>query len=140
MAKQIVQEFFGYPLNFAALLHGGASVIGNITMDSDADFILIKTMMDARTASAETNQATPYGTVTIQDTASGRNWMSAALALTTFFGNAQNPFILPQSKRIAANSNVQVTLANIGATTDYDIRLTFSGFKQYISDVPSPRQ
>ena len=138
MAKQIVQEYFNYSVEFLALVHA-TTVTNNITIQADADFIIAKTMMDARTAAASTNQPTPYGTVLLIDTGSGRQLMDIPCALTVYFGNAQNPYILPQAKRIAAASTLQVQVTNKESATDYDLRLTFSGFKQYFYEQDQTR-
>ncbi len=131
MARQIVKDFFVYSTGRVAVANG-ATVTTNISIQADADFEILKLTGTADIAgAAETanSRVIPNATILITDTGSGRQLMNVPVPFWALFGSAENPFILPQPKLIAARSNLQVTITSYEAANTNNIDLSFIGNK-----------
>lgn len=127
------KEFFIYGANFLAVAPAAAPT-QNIAIQADSDFEVQKlTFASDLNAGVQTSSTItiPQCTMIITDTGSGRQLMNQAIDFTTFFGNAQNPFILSVPKVFKANSNIAIVLTNYSAAQTYNIRLSLIGAKVY---------
>lgn len=131
----IRRDFYIYEATALALVAGGnANVIINI--EADSDFLLQKFAYQADIAAAAfTFNTKPLPNVTIQliDSGSGRQLMQNPTPVTSFMGDGQLPFILPNPRKFLANSTIQVAFANFDAAVTYNIRLAFIGYKIYVT-------
>lgn len=130
-AKNTIHDFYVYGVDFASLLQG-TSATGQINIQADSDFVVQKLTYQADIAAAtqtDSSRVVPNATVQVKDTGSGREIFSLPTALTSVFGTGQLPFILPQPKIFLARSTINITLANFDAAADYNIRLSFIGYK-----------
>ncbi len=120
-----------YSTTFASLAAGG-STTNNISIQADSDFDLLATTYEANIAGAAQTSGTfiyPNITILLTDSGSGRQLMDSAIAVTSFFGNGQFPFILPIPKRFAARSNIVVQASSFEAADTKNLRLSFIGQK-----------
>lgn len=118
--------------NFLAA--GALNVPVQITIQSDAPFLIINQTYDANTANAARtigNYVVPNASVILQDTGSGMQMMDQAVPIPAIFGTGQEPFMLPQPKFLAAKTTLQVLVSNYDAAAGYNIRLSFNGVKLY---------
>jgi len=130
---QFLEDFTVYELDFSALANG-TSATGNIQIQADSDFKLVKTtyMADIATAAqTDSSRVIPLCTITITDTGSGRQLTSAAVPIPNIFGTGLIPFILPVPRIFKARSNIAITVANYSAATTYNLRLSFIGTKLF---------
>ncbi len=129
--NETVNEQFWYNADFTNVASTASSTT-NVNIQADSDFVIIKQARTAfQTGSTTALVALPRVTVTLTDTGSGRQMMDSGTQMENIFGTAQFPYILPQAKRLSANSTLQVAITNsAGAAGDF--QFNFSGFKQYI--------
>ncbi len=135
-SKYFAKDFFVYTIGPFASLAPAAQLPGNVTLDADSDFLWQKFNVFATTgndgATAD-SQVVPAVTVTIKDTASGRDLMNAPVPLAALAGSGQLPFILPTSKIFQARGTISVNIVNISDDTTYTgIYLSFIGTKLFL--------
>lgn len=129
----IRREFSIFQLDQADLA-AGATAQTNIPIQADAAFELSKLaqITDLNGAAiTESARIVPLVTIQITDTSSGLIMFSDPVPLGALFGYGGLPFILPEKRIFAANSNISVTLVNYSAATAYDLRLSFIGTKLF---------
>jgi hypothetical protein len=126
----VINEQFWYNASFLPLT-AQANSIGTINIQADADFLIIKQARFVTDANTNSPVTAPLVSVVLTDTGSGRQMMDVATHMETIFGTAQFPYILPQAKRLSANSTYQIALTSLTGAVDYNIYIDFSGFKQY---------
>jgi hypothetical protein len=127
------RDFYIYESESLALVSGGNSN-DIINIEADSDFILQKFAYQADIAAAAFTQNTkPLPLITIQliDSGSGRQLMQNPVPVTSFMGDGQLPFILPNPRLFLRNSTIQVAYNNFDAAVTYNIRLSFIGYKVY---------
>lgn len=127
---QKVREMFWYDAEFTSFTAGTSSTV-SISIQADADFIIRKHTFDCRAGGNVTPYTTPSVTITLIDQGSGRQMSDIAVHIGNFFGTAQFPYILPQEKRISANSVFQVICTSLETVTSINLRLCFHGYKEY---------
>jgi len=125
---QLYKDFFVIQPAVATLASGATSAVTTL-IPANADFLLEKLAYQADTAgAAQTASSRVYPLVTCQITwGNGENLFSAAVPITSVFGNGENPFILPAPRVMAANSSIQIQLTNFDAAATYNIRLSLIG-------------
>lgn len=124
-------DFYAYNILFQTL-NAGTSQTANIQIQADSDFEIQK--LTAFAANANTtepaNTAMPLVTVLLTDTGSGRQMTDIAVPISSLFGNAQLPFILPNTKILQARAVLAVQISNFGSGVNYSyIQLSFIGRK-----------
>ena len=127
-------DFFVYQVNLASIA-GAANASSTVNIRADADFIIHKFTLYADIAAAvqtESTRVLPAVTLQITDTGPGRQFFSDVVPLAALFGSGELPFILPGPRRVAANSTLLFTWANISAATTYRIYLSLIGQQIYI--------
>lgn len=131
--KNVLKDFYIYNLNFLALA-AAASATDSFNIQADAAFRLEKLTFFADIAAATQTDATrviPSVTLLLTDTGSGRQMMSGAVPISSFFGTGQFPFIMQQPKIFAPRATVSVTVANFDTAATYNIKLSFIGTKLF---------
>lgn len=129
----VAYDFYTYEEDFTALV-SGSSAQGSINIQADSDFVLQKLCYFADIAgAAQTNDSrvVPLVTLQIVDAGSGRQLFEAPAPVNSVFGYGALPFILPRPRVFFARSTVDISVANFSAATDYDLRLSFIGYKAY---------
>ncbi len=129
-----VKEFYIYEVDFLTLGASASNSAGTFVVDSNADFVLSRTMVDHRSNSTGTwvDPAQVPVTVTWQNATTGRSYTSGAVPIPNLYGTAQRPHILTAMLLIPAKSTFVVTLTNLSASAAY-LRLSHEGFKQYLA-------
>lgn len=133
--RVLAEDFFIYTLTFSALANG-ASAVQNLSIQADSDFVLQKLSFQADIAAAtqtDSSRVVPLVSAVITDSGSGRQFSNSAVSIPTLFGTGEFPFILPQPKRFAARSTINVNLSNYSNATTYNIYLSFIGKKVFLS-------
>ena len=108
-----------------------------MTLDADSDFLWQKFTVYADVGDdgqAADTAVVPGITITIKDTASGRDLMNNAVPLAALAGNGQLPFILPTPKIFQSRGTIQVNVQNITDNITYSsLYLEFIGTKLFLS-------
>ncbi len=128
---QFVEDFFVYEVDFAALAVG-ANQNGNIQIQADADFKLIKLAQFSDIAGAvetESSAVLPLATLQIVDSGSGRQLFFLPAPIPSLFGTGRLPFIMPIPRIFKARSNIAFAVTNFSNATTYNIRLSLIGTK-----------
>lgn len=129
--KQVIKDFYIYRTEYDSL-SAGTSQSANFTVEADSDFMMHKLAAFADiSGAAQTSdtQVLPLVTALITDTGSGRQLSSGAIPVANYFGTGRLPFILPAPKMFLARSVVQVQVENFSASTTYNLKLSFIGYK-----------
>ncbi len=135
-SKYFAKDFFAYVIGPFASLAPAAQLPGNVTLDADSDFLWQKFNVFATTGNDGAtfdSQVVPAITVTIKDTASGRDLMNGPIPLPALAGSGQLPFILPTAKIFQARGTISVNIVNVSDNATYTgIYLTFVGTKLFL--------
>lgn len=123
----LIAFFFGYSTRVLAVAAAGTGQ-GTVNITADSAFMLQNLMAFAVSAGAVV--ATPIALVQVTDTSSGATIFDQAQPISSVFGTAQNPFIMPVPRIFPANSLIQVNVTNNGAAAT-DFYFTFGGRKLY---------
>ena len=127
------KDFYVYSANVASIA-SGANATSNINIEADSDFELQKLTVFADIAAAAQTASTrvlPLVTLQITDTGSGRQLFSDSIPIPLIFGDGNLPFILPNPRRFASNSVIQLSFTNYDAASTYQLYLGFVGVKTY---------
>lgn len=134
--KYFAKDFFAYVIGPFGDLAPDAQLPGNVTLDADSDFLWQKFNVFALFNNGVTTEVEtkPAITVTIKDTASGRDLMNGPLPLANLAGDGQLPFILPTPKVFQARGTIAVNVVNLHPDNTYtDLYLVFVGTKLFLS-------
>jgi len=126
-------DWYVYNFTFDALAPA-AQQTSNVAIEADANFILVKISGFASIADAAQTYNTrvvPLVTLQIFDTGSGRNLLNGDTAWSNIVGWGEIPYILPIRRKWKANSNIRATAINFDAAVTYDLKLSFSGIKDF---------
>lgn len=136
-SKYMAKDFFAYVIGPFGALAPAAQLPGNVTLDADSDFLWQKLTVFALIGNAgetEATQVVPGITLTIKDTASGRDLMNGPIPIPALCGNGQLPFILPTPKIFQARGTIAVNVVNVtGDDTYTNLYITFIGTKLFLS-------
>ena len=105
-----------------------------VNIEADSDLILQKFAYEADIAAAAftfTTRPIPLITIQLIDSGSGRQLMQNPIPVSSFMGDGQLPFILPNPRLFLRNSTIQIAFTNFDAAITYNIRLAFIGYKTY---------
>lgn len=127
------RDFYIYESEALALAPAG-SANDIINIEADSDFILQKFAYEADIAAAAfvfNTKPIPLITIQLIDSGSGRQLMNNPIPVSSFMGDGQLPFILPNPRKFLRNSTIQIAYTNFDAAVTYNIRLAFIGYKVY---------
>ena len=133
VVKKIRRDFYIYEAEALALVAGG-DANDTINIEADSDFFLQKFAYEADIAAAAfvfNTKPLPLITIQLIDSGSGRQLMNNPIPVTSFMGDGQLPFILPNPRLFLRNSTIQVAFNNFDAAVTYNLRLAFIGYKIY---------
>lgn len=128
--QQYTEDFFIYSVEFLTLA-AGAVREGNIQIQADSDFIWKMGSYYATLVGTDPQSQTyPIPNIELQivDSGSGRQLFNQATPVSIMFGSGQLPFVLPTERIFKARSNVQFSIANVGASA-YSLTLSLIGSK-----------
>lgn len=129
------EDFYIYELDFNGFTHG-TTATNSFTVQTDSNFIWQYGMYwceGTGTLTGLTNSTlvVPFATIAIQDASSGRQLTSAPVQVSSMFGTAERPFILPFPRYFRANTQLMVTAVNYDSAVSYNLKLSFCGIKRY---------
>jgi len=133
--RERIKEFYVYEVDYLSLAASGSNVAGTFLVDSTANFVMQRNMVDLRSNTTGTWQdpaQTPI-TITWQNVTSGRSYMSAAVAVPSLYGSAQLPHIMGAMLVIPAKSTFALSTTNLSASAIY-ARFTHEGYKEYLHE------
>ncbi len=113
-----VRDFFTYEIDFAGITAAGGVAQNTFNVQSDSNFLWQYGCFFADIAGAtqtDSSRVVPDITVLIQDTASGRQLMSAPVPVPAIFGYGSLPFLLPTPRFFRAQTQVVVSVTNNSA-------------------------
>ena len=112
-----------------------AQATQNVAIEADANFILVKlsgiAIVGAVTTTTYNTRTVPNVNLQITDTGSGRNLLNGDTPWSNIVGWGEIPYILPIRRKFKANSTIRVQATNIDTVDTYDLRLSFSGIKDF---------
>jgi len=128
-----LMDWYVYNVQFDALAPAGVDT-DTVAIEADANFIMVKIAGFADIAAAAQNYDTrvvPLVTLQITDTGSGRQLLNGETAWSNIVGWGEIPYILPIRRKFKANSTIRVQATNFDAAATYNLRLSFSGIKDF---------
>lgn len=127
-----MKDYFAYVVNFLPATKA-TTTTQSFQVNNDSDFLCVARVYTAFQTDNTTVLAAGSGVflVTITDSGSGRQDTNAAVHIDNAFGTAQRPFILPFPKVWSAGATISIAVQNLSGATDYNVRLTFHGFKVF---------
>ena len=127
------RDFYSYTQRASSLANGATTSL-TYQIEADSYFYMNALTYTADIAAGPLTTDTnvlPLVTLTLFDSASGRQLMANAVPLPSIAGNGTLPFRLPKPRRFAPTAQITATLVNYSTGTTYNISLTLSGFKVY---------
>lgn len=128
-------DMFTYQVPVFSNLAVNAQATNQLLIQADADFEWVAAVYEFDLAAAAFTSNTrplPNCTVQITDTGSGRQLMNAAVPVTSIFGGAEQPQMLPITKVFKRNASIQFTVTNFdAAVTNGNLRLSLLGWKRF---------
>ena len=131
--RNFIKDWYVYVAEALALAPAG-NATAQVNIEADSDFYLIKLGFFADVAAAAQTDSTrvlPLVTVQLTDTGSGRQLLNGNVPIPTLFGWGELPYILPIPRLFKANSLLRVDFTNFDAAVTYNVRLAFSGYKDF---------
>ncbi len=135
MDRRLRADLFTYTVRSSALVAGAtANII--LSLDASTDFMWYYSNWSAANSAANTGWTSstrqlPNVTVLMTPGDSNANLSNIALPLHHMFGNGENPFVLPQPRKLAARSIMTFQLNNLDSTITYDIWISLIGMKVF---------
>ena len=126
-------DYYVYNFDFPALAPATVDT-QRAEIEADANFIWMKTSGFADIAAAIQTAETrvvPLVTLQVFDTGSGRQLFNGETPWSNVVGWGEIPYILPIKRKYKANSVIRVTATNFSAATTYNLKLSFSGIKDF---------
>lgn len=127
------KDYFVYSAVLNGGLASGATDVASFNVDKDSDFLWTKATYWATDGTGVTSatRLIPGVTITIKDTTSGRDIMTAPVPIPAMFGTGELPFILPVPKLLPATSTITVNFASLDDANYSYIGLFFHGPKLF---------
>lgn len=125
---QTVKEFYGYGANFLPIA-AGATETRTISIQADADFIILYAVMVATTQDNLTPLPFAPALVNLRDNSDGASLTNSPTHVEAVFGDAKRPGIFSIPYYLRANSGLAVELQNLDPVNARNFRFTFYGFR-----------
>jgi hypothetical protein len=134
------RRFFTYTVDFGSIA-SGTTVPKTLLINSNSDFEVIKLTQNSYVDTAGDEGTILYDdllmgvhypglTVMITDTGTQKKFMDIATPLTSLFGTAQQPFVLPNTWVLKPNTALTIEVSNLyTANTIANVQLAFVGRK-----------
>lgn len=134
----LVKKFATYSAVFTGsnVLNASATLTVPVQLNNDSDFCVLA--ITALVISTDSTTLFTYQPITIQvnDSRSNTNLFTQPELLQNVAPSAATPFYLPYPYVFDGGSNIQTTLTNLIATTNFNVYVSYKGFKIY----PTPMQ
>jgi hypothetical protein len=129
-------DFFIYNVSILAIANNGGIGTALLNFDAASDFMWYYGAFTAYTSGANTawNESTrqkPPINILMTPGDTSSNFMNQAMPVTHFFGNGENPFVLPAPRKLPARTTLAFTATNSDTTITYDLWLSLIGVKLY---------
>jgi hypothetical protein len=137
--RRRLKDKFAYGADFLPLA-AGLTATQQVNIEADSDFAIVSAQAIVTSDDNLTLQTFSPFLVDFRDTGSGRTFFNAPRHFNTIFGTAEAPaywWRMGYLKRLRASSTLSVTIQNLNAATDFNIRITLDGFK--IFDIEESR-
>lgn len=127
------KDFFTYGIDFtgASVLNAGAQLGQSISINNDADFLVVSSLGVVTLTDNTTFIAVPPILALITDTGSGRNISDIPIHFAAYFGTGSHPKYWDMTKIIPGGSQVTFNLQNLDLVNAFNVRLYLSGFKVF---------
>lgn len=132
-ARLFTVDPFTFGINFLPLAASNTATDQFITQ-ADSGFAIIKTTFvissDVNVFVANISDVPKFApqVVMLSDSGSGRDLANTPIAINSWFGTAERPFLWSKPKVLDPNSTFSARIQNLVATA-FNIRLAFHGFK-----------
>jgi hypothetical protein len=129
------RDFYSYSQRTTGLAAGATTAL-TFQIEADSYFYMNALSYQADLAGAavtDSGNIIPLITVVLFDSGSGRQLMANPVPLNAVAGYNGAPFRLAKPRRFAATAQITATLVNYSAATAYNLTLTLSGFKVYVT-------
>lgn len=123
-----IKEFYGYGCTFLPIAAGGTET-RTISVQADADFIILFATMVATSSDNLTPLAFAPALVQLRDNSDGGTLLQVPTHVESVFGDAQRPGIFSIPYYLRANSSLAVELQNLDPVNARNYRFTFYGFR-----------
>lgn len=131
--QQLNDLFYTYVASFGSITTL-ATGVQNIAITTDADFLWTETTFygNDHTASEPYSSTVlhPF-TLQINDGGISHGMFNNPVPIDCIAGNANWPFILPQTYRFAAGATVSITLVSLSGHTWDNLYVALSGYKDF---------
>lgn len=130
-APNVVGKPYVRTISWTGLAAAGVTP-ASMTQDATGPFIIQAGSYFADIALAiqtDSSRVIPLVNVLLTDTGTGEAFSDVAVPIPCLFGTGEQPFVWPQQKVIAANSQITATPLNRTAGTTYNIILCFHGVR-----------
>ena len=122
--------------DLSASLAPAASTTFSFNIDGDSDFFWTKLTAFANIGNDGTDYSTqelPGVTLLITNNTTGRNYSNNPVALASYAGTAQLPFIVPMMTYWQSKATITIAVANVTDNDTYTrLQLAFHGIKGYL--------
>ena len=133
VAARLWLEPYAYGISFASLLAVGGTASGQLAINSNADFVLLRMNYEATIGAVQNVNSKPVALVRAQitDAGSGQAFFNTAQPLETICAHEFPSRFMPYPRFLSANSSLSVALTGYGtvAETYLDLTLTFEGIR-----------
>jgi hypothetical protein len=126
--KQVKQPYF-YVADFRPAT-GAATTNVAVAINSDSDFAWFATSRTVYAVDDTTVIPAPYHTVTILDTGSGRQFMSAPVHIENLAGTAQLPYVFAKPIILGGGGSILVSVTALAAV-NRNIQIVLHGYKLF---------
>ena len=124
-----------YVYNFEILALAPGDIDSDVQqVETESNFVWTKTSGFASVANAAQNYDTrvvPLVTLQVTDVGSGRSLFSGPAAWSSVVAWGEIPYILPLKRRWQGGTSMRIDVVNFDAVLTYDLRLSFSGYKDF---------
>lgn len=135
MNDQVAEQLDYYVYNFEFLALAPTIAASDVQqIEAESNFIWVKTSGFADIAAAAQlydTRVVPLVTIQVTDVGSGRSLFSGPTAWSNVVGWGEIPYMLPLKRKWQANTAIRVDVVNFDAAVTYNLRLSFSGFKNF---------
>jgi hypothetical protein len=109
----------------------GASGNTSIPIQADSDFVCIETTGSVYDNTAAGLVPSPYTTVQVTDSGTGKTFFSDYTLFALVFGIAGYPYYMPTPRIIAPNTSLLVNVVNLDPADTFTYYVAFQGARLY---------
>lgn len=133
VAQRLWLEPYSYVISFSSFVGATGTASGQLAINSNADFVLLRINYEATLASVQTVSSKPVAQVRLQvtDAGSGQAFFNSAMPLETLASHAFPSRFMPYPRFLSANSSLSLALTGYaGAAETYSaVDIVFDGIR-----------